>query len=106
MRSKVDEKTFNPKDYIQVEVKKLEFATYAMAWVVRRQKEVNQELLSRGYLRSATSYIENHMIQFFQKRDIRDIHEGLIHDFKDELAPHLRPKTIKNIMEIDPDRFA
>jgi integrase len=98
MRSKVDEKTFNPKDYIKVEVKKLEFATYAMAWVARRQKEVNQELLSRGYLRSATSYIENHMISFFQKRDIRDIHEGLIHDFKDELPAHLRPKTIKNIM--------
>ena len=38
------------------------------------------------------------MIPFFQKRDIRDIHEGLVHDFKDELPPHLKPKTIKNIM--------
>jgi|GEM_PF-3402668 len=30
MRSKVDEKTFSPKDYIQVEVKKLEFAPSAI----------------------------------------------------------------------------
>jgi len=96
----VDAGKFNPKDYIRVEVRGLQFANYVMAWVERRKKEIAQTLLSRGYLRSATSYINNHMIPFFENRSIKDIHEGLIEDFKDNLPAHLKPKTIKNIMGV------
>ena len=52
------------QDYIRVEVRGLQFSNYATAWVERRRQEVEQELLSRGYLRSAESYIRNHMIPF------------------------------------------
>ena len=64
MRTAVDDGLFNPKDYIRVEVRGLQFSNYATAWVERRRQEVEQELLSRGYLRSAESYIRNHMIPF------------------------------------------
>jgi hypothetical protein len=60
MRAEVDAGKFTPKDYIRVEVRGLQFANYARAWVERRNKETAQTLLSRGYLRSATSYINNH----------------------------------------------
>lgn len=106
MRAEVDAGRFSPKDYIRVEIRGLQFTNYAIAWLDRRNKEVEQGLLSRGYLRSSGSYIRNHMGPFFRDRSVKDIHEGFIEDFQLQLPKHLKPKTIKNIMGLLQKIFA
>ena len=55
MRAKVDDKNFDPREYIKVVVKKLHFDNYTAVWLARREKEVERGHLSRGYLRSVLS---------------------------------------------------
>ncbi len=100
MRAKVDDKNFDPREYIKIEVKNLHFDNYTAAWLARREKEVERGHLSRGYLRSVKIYINRYLLPFFNARSIRDIHEGLIEDFRDQLPTHLRAKTVYNIMGI------
>jgi len=100
MRAKVDEKNFDLREYVKVEVRGLIFSNYAAAWLSRRELEVERGHLSRGYFRSVKIYVHRFLIPFFEKRNIRDIHEGLIEDFRDQLPIGLKPKTVYNLMGI------
>lgn len=100
MRAKVDAGEFDPREYIRVEVKRLHFDNYTAAWLGRREKEVERGHLSRGYLRSVKIYLNRYLLPYFKARSIRDMHEGLIEDFRDQLPTHLKAKTVFNIMGI------
>ena len=100
MRAKVDEKNFDLRKYVKVEVKGLIFSNYAAAWLARREKEVERGHLSRGYFRSVKIYVNRFLDPFFGKYNIRDIHEGLIEDFRDQLPVSLKLKTVYNLMGI------
>ncbi len=100
MRAKVDEKDFDPREYIKIEVKKLYFENYAAAWLERRERQVLQNQLSRGYLRSAMIYLNRYVTPYFKGQNIRDIQEGDLEDFRDQLPLHLKPKTVYNIIGI------
>lgn len=100
MRAKVDEKNFDLREYIRVEVRALIFANYVAAWLDRRESDVERGELSRGYIRSVKIYINRFLLPFFGKWNIRDIHEGLIDDFKRQLPVSLKLKTVYNLMGI------
>jgi len=100
MRAKVDAGEFDPREFIKIEVKKLHFDNYTAAWLDRREKEVERGHLSRGYLWSVKIYLNRYLLPYFKTRSIRDIHEGLIEDFRDQLPTHLKAKTVYNIMGI------
>jgi integrase len=100
MRAKVDDLTFDLREYLQAEVKGLQFENYAVAWIARREREVERGHLSREYLRTTRVYVHRYMIPFFGKRNLRDIQEGAIEDFRDQLPTHLRAKTVYNILGI------
>jgi hypothetical protein len=100
MRANVDAGEFDPREYIRVEIKRRHFDNYTAAWLGRREKEVEPGHLSRGYLRSVKIYRNRYLLPCFKARSIRDIHEGLIEDFRDQLPTHLKAKTVYNIMGI------
>jgi integrase len=91
---------FDPKNYVRQDLKALQFENYILAWLIRREREVGREQLSRGYLRSTKSYISNHMTPFFRDSNIREINEGMVEDFRDQLPMHLRSKTVANILGV------
>lgn len=100
MRAKEDDHTFDLREYVKVEVKGLQFENYAATWLSRREKEVERGHLSREYLRTTRVYVNRYLIPFFGKRSLRDLQEGSIEDFRDQLPVHLKGKTVYNIMGI------
>jgi hypothetical protein len=75
IRYEVDHGLFDPKDYIKKELKTLIFSNYAEAWLARRQKEVDNGMLSRAYHRALTYHINNHLNPYIGGKSIRDINE-------------------------------
>jgi len=89
---------FDPKDYVKRDLKALRCENYFQAWFERRQKEIDRGQLSRGYLKSVGSYLKTHLIPFFGPFNIRELLEGTIEDFRDQLPAKLRAKTVANIL--------
>lgn len=100
IRLEMDEKTFDPRDYAPKEIKSLRFSAYIQTWITRRTKEIDKAQLSRSYLQSIKVYSNQYLIPFFQKKNIRDLHEGMIEDFQAQLPDKLSPKTVANILGI------
>ena len=90
--------TFDPRNYVKRDLKALRFEGYVLAWLERRQKEIDRGHLSRGYLRSVKSYATNHLISYFDAVNIREMNEGMIEDFRDQLPVSLATKTVANIL--------
>jgi len=90
--------TFDPRNYVKRDLKTLRFESFIRTWLERRQKEIDRGHLSRGYLRSVKSYTVNHLIPFFGAVNIREINEGMIEDFRDQLPVSLATKTAANIL--------
>jgi integrase len=98
MRDQVDNGKFDPREYVRVEIKKLQFSNYARAWLSGRRNKVGIDRLSRDYLRSLEIYFEKYLIPFFEHISIREIHEGHIERFKETLPAKLKPKTVSNML--------
>jgi hypothetical protein len=100
IRHEIDQGKFDPREYVKVELKSLRFDNYVEAWLEKRDREANKGRLSREYQRSVRSYRRNYLIPFFRNRSIRDLREGHIEDFVDQLPEKLSTKTIFNILGI------
>jgi integrase len=90
--------TFDPRNYVKRDLKAYRFENYIKAWFERRQKEIDRGHLSRGYLRSVKSYTVNHLTPYFDTVNIREMNEGMIEDFRDQLPVSLATKTVANIL--------
>jgi integrase len=97
IRYEVDHGLFDPKDYVKKELKALIFSNYAEAWLARRQREVDNGMLSRAYHCALRYHIKNHLTPYIGGKSIRDINEGVIEDLFAELACSLAAKSIANI---------
>ncbi len=93
IRTEVRKGTFDPRNYVKRDLKGLLFSNYADLWLERQEKRIEGGYISREYFRSVKSLLKNHLVPFFGKRNIRDIHEGLIEDFLLQLPSHLSAKT-------------
>lgn len=100
LRYEIDQGVFDPRDYVKKDVKALKFDAYLAAWLAKKEREVEQGQKSKGYMHSVKVYANRYLLPFFRARNIRDINEGMIEDFKDSLPIDLAPKTVANILGI------
>jgi len=100
IRSEIDSRTFNPKEYSTGDRREFRFENYVSKWLLKRQREVEQGLITNTYLNSVKVYVRNYHTPFFSGKSIRDINAALVGDFADSLPTHLAPKTMKNILNI------
>jgi integrase/ribosomal protein L32 len=94
IRHQIGAGKFDPKEYVAKEIKNLQFDNYAQAWLER----IEQDDISRAYLKEIRRYVRSYLTPFFQLANIREIRDGHILDFKRQLPAHLSLKTVKNIM--------
>jgi integrase len=100
IRAEMRKGTFDIRNYVQAEIKGLLVENYAQAWLVRRELEQRRGLISQGYLKELKNVINRHLVPALGRKNIRDIREGTVEDFRNQLPETLKPKTIDNIMGI------
>ena len=98
IRSEIDGKEFNPKNYIGRELKALRLESYALAWLERQRLRLEAGEISHGYMREIRATVKNHLIPHLGTRDIRCTNKGHLDDFLVELA--VGPKSKKNILGV------
>ena len=92
IRYGIDRGTFDPRDFVKKQIRHLQFANYAEAWLVRRA----QEDLAKSYLKDLRGAVRNHFIPCFGNKSIRDLRTGDIEDFRATL--HVKAKTLYNLL--------
>jgi integrase len=100
IRYEIDHGLFDPKNYVKRELKALLFVNHVESWLGRQQLRVEAGEIAREYLRSSGAWVRNYLIPFFGKRNIRDIHEGMVEDFLLQLPPRLSKKSRANIANL------
>ena len=100
IRTEIDEGTFDPKNYQKKEVDALRFKNYVDNWLQRRELEYQRGHIPKSYMKEIKSYILRHYLPFFQQTNLRNIREGHIQDFKNQLPPHINHKTVANILGV------
>jgi integrase len=98
IRSEIDGKEFNPKNYIKRELKALRLDEYALAWLRRQERRLEAGEISHGYMREIRATVKNHLIPHLGTRDIRALNKGHLDDFLLDLA--VGPKSKKNILGV------
>lgn len=100
IRQAIDKKSFDPKDYIKSNIKKLQFETSINAWLLQQKKRLDKKEIAPSYFCKVASIANNYLIPFFGIKDVREVRKADIVDFKDGLPEHLSLKSIRNIMSI------
>jgi len=98
IRYEIDQGKFDPREYIRREFKALRFGNYLQDWLKRQESRNGREEISLGYLNFAQLMVRKYLTSLLGEKDIREIREGQIEDFRDALPISLRPKTVANIM--------
>ncbi len=98
IRYEIDQGKFDPREYVKKEVHALRFENYAQGWLERLVARHGRGEVSWGYLQFAKGVVKKYLTPLLGGRDIRDIREGQIEDFRDALPVSLQPKTVANIM--------
>jgi len=98
IRSEIDYGEFNPKNYIQRELKALRLDGYALAWLRRQELRLQAGEISHGYFRELRATVNNHLIPHLGPRDIRSLNKGHLDDFLSVLR--VSAKSKKNALGI------
>jgi len=98
IRYEVDQGKFDPREYVKREVRALRFENYVKGWLERLEARHRRGEVSWGYLQFAKGAVGKYMIPLLGKKDIRDIREGQVEDFREALTSQLKSKTVANIM--------
>jgi integrase len=98
IRHQIGAGRFDPKEYVAKELKNLQFEFYVQTWLDRLQTEVERRHISRAYMKEIRRYVRAYFTPYFQRANIRDIRDGHIKDFKNQLPEHLSAKTVANIL--------
>lgn len=99
VRFEIDRGIFDPKNYVKRDLRQLQFANYAAAWLKRKAQEQERGQLSLSYLRSCQKCLRR-LNEFFSLTNIREINEGKLEDFVLSLPSTLAPKTVANILGV------
>ncbi len=100
IRAEMRKGTFDIRNYVQKEIRLLQFENYAEVWLSRRELEQKRGQISQGYFEVMRGWLQKYIIPFFGKKNIREIREGMIDDFRNSLPETLRGKTVHNIMAL------
>lgn len=98
IRTEIRKGTFDVRNYVQKEIKALQFDAYAESWLSRRALAQKQDQISRGYYEVGRGWVHKYLVPFFGQKNIREIREGIIEDFRNWLPEKLKGKTVRNIM--------
>ncbi len=98
-RYEIDHGLFDPKNYVKRELKALLFSNHVESWLGRQGVRVEAGEIAKEYLRSSAAWVRN-LIPFFGKRNIRNVHEGMVEDFLLQLPPRLAKKSGANIVNL------
>jgi|WetSurMetagenome_2_1015567.scaffolds.fasta_scaffold06927_9 hypothetical protein len=101
IRMEMDEKKFDPRNYLSQELKALVSENYFAAWV-KRQDARHHRLgeISLGCLKYINTTVQQHLAPFFGRISIKDIDRAQVKKFKDELLARYQPKTVRNILGV------
>lgn len=66
----------------------------------RRELELERRHIGRAYMKEIKRYAKTYFIPHFGRKNIRDIREGDLEDFRNSLPPHLSSKTVRNILGV------
>lgn len=91
-------KTFDYTNYIKTAKANYQFEAVVENWLRDKEKEVLKNQITDSYLRILKSNIENHILPYFRKMDVREIRTINIKNFYMQLPIELSSKTHKNIM--------
>jgi len=98
IRYEIDQGKFDPREYVQREFKALKFSNYLQDWLTRQKSRHERKEISLGYLKFSQLMVDKYLIPILGDKDIREIREGQIEDFREALPSSLQPKTVANIM--------
>jgi len=100
IRHQIGAGNFDPREYIRREIKNLLFANYVQAWLGRRELELERRHISKAYMKEIKRYVRVYFLPFFGQKNIRDIRDGDVEDFRNQLPPHLSTKSVRNILGV------
>lgn len=91
-------KTFDPSKYVKADIQAYLFETQIDKWLEDKATEAKKNNLAWSYVSKVKGYIANYVKPFFKNRDIREIRNVDIKDFRKHLPDRLAPKYVKNIL--------
>ncbi len=100
IRSEVDSRTFDPRDYLPKKLEPLKFENFAKRWLAHYDKRLERDEIAPSHHRNVRTYIHRYFIPHFGKKDVRHINTGDIISFQDNLPGHLSLKSQKNILGV------
>jgi integrase len=92
-------KTFDPSRYVKGDIQKYLFETVIQEWYEDKTREVGKNTLAWSYVSKLKCYIDNYFDPYFKGRDVREIRNAHIKDFKRRLPDTLSPKYARNILK-------
>ncbi|KJU85050.1 protein containing Integrase, partial [Candidatus Magnetobacterium bavaricum] len=98
IRSEIDNKTFNPDDFMASKIKERLMETKLNDWLEQKSEEEEANELSPDTIRHYQSYTKNHFIPYFKGLDVKEVEFHHIENFKDRLPKRLKIKTRRNIL--------
>jgi hypothetical protein len=67
IRTDIDGGKFDPKNYINKEIRSLDFDNYVTSWVTRREQAAARGHISKAYLKEIRSYTRRYYIPFLRR---------------------------------------
>ncbi|MBF0558679.1 MAG: site-specific integrase [Nitrospirae bacterium] len=95
MEAEIENLTFDPADYMKVELVKFYFSTRIQDWIEGKEREN----LAPSTLKTYKTYIRNFFKKYFEDKDIRNIRSYDIRQFYLSLNSKYSPKYQKGIMD-------
>ncbi|MBF0553426.1 MAG: tyrosine-type recombinase/integrase [Nitrospirae bacterium] len=98
-RSEIDNKTFNPDDYLTAKIKERLMENKLYEWLDQKSEEEQANELSPETLRHYASYAKHYYAPNFKGLDVKEVEFHHLEAFKDKLAKKkLKIKTRRNIL--------
>lgn len=88
MRSQIDNKTFNPFDWIDSKISERKFVNKIYEWLEAKKTEMEADELAFATYKTYRVYVENYFVPFFEKWDVREIGYEQLMSFKTSLSKH------------------
>lgn len=82
MRTQIDNKTFNPLDWIDSRISERKFGNKMDDWLNAKKAEMEADELAFATYKTYRSYVNNYFIPFFENWDVREIGYEQLMDFK------------------------
>jgi integrase len=92
-------KTFDPSRYVKGDIQKYLFENRIEEWYEDKKKEADKNILAWSYVSKLKCYIDNYLAPYFNGRDVREIRNVHIKDFRRKLPDTLSPKYSRNILK-------